>query len=309
MNEAKKGDKKMLKFHEDFSNTIGVEIELLSTLDREDVMDTLENNGVQVSRTRSYTHEVTDGWKVVTDSSLNPSQEDRRNGFDGLEIVSPILDKNLESLKTILDFLQEDSRFKVNVSCAVHVHFGAKDIELDVLKGAIKNYVKNETAIKHTLPNSRRDGAYNQSMTRGMKVSEVKSEVSRIFSKINKAENHEVLARSFRDHFQDVSMSSFFRQGTIEFRAHAGSLDFEKVNNWVVFLSRLFEAKTDLGKNITARYGTKWEGSQAETFKRAFFYNSGHDKDLLAWFRKRAQANNQLYLQENVWLSDQQGAS
>ena len=310
MSETQQGEKKMLNFNEDFSNTIGVEIEFLSTLDREDVSTLLENRGLSVSRTRSYTHEVTDGWKVVTDSSLSPSIEDRRHGFEGLEIVSPILDKNLEGLKTILDFLQEDERFRINVSCAVHIHFGARDIELDILKGAIKNYVKHETAIKLTLPNSRRDGAYNKSMTQGSNVAQVKTEVKNIFRKINKANNHEQLARSFSDHFQDISMSSYFRQGTIEFRAHAGSLSFEKVNNWIVFLSNLFQAKVQAGNKvhtITSRFSSVWEASQKQNFKRTFFILLNRNRDAYNWFMERAQANNDLSSTENVWMTEEVG--
>lgn len=298
LKKSQKGEKKMLKFNDDFNNTLGIEIELISKVDREELYSILERNGVSYTfTTRSYTHEVVSGWKVVTDSSLNISSSEERQGFKyGLEIVSPILNKEtFGQTQIILDLLQGDSRFKVNVNCAVHVHFGAKNLPLDVLKGAIKNYVKHETAIKSTLPNSRRDRGYNQSMTIGMEVKDVRLQVQKLFGKINRAANHEALARTFRNHFQDVSLSSYFRQGTIEFRAHGGTLDFEKVNNWVVFLSNLFQAKNKLGNkshSITARFGKVWEESKKHNFERTFFYLLNRNHEALEWFKSRAESVN-----------------
>tara|TARA_R110001599_G_scaffold347369_3_gene573596 strand:- start:1868 stop:2797 length:930 start_codon:yes stop_codon:yes gene_type:complete len=305
LKKSLKGEKNMLNFNDTFENTIGVEIELLAKFDRvpastSEAQSTLlafiSNLGLPVTSTRTYTHQVTNGWKVVTDSSLDPSSVDRRNGFQGFEFVSPILTKETFSqVHTLLNALSESDSFKVNVNCAVHVHFGARDLELEVLKGAIKNYVKNETAIKLTLPSSRRDGGYNQSMVRGENVREVSAGVKSVFKKINRASNHESLANLFRNHFSDVSLSSYFRQGTIEFRAHGGSLNAEKVNNWVVFLSNLFQAKNKSGNKeraITSRFGTKWKSNSEFAFKKTFFYLLNRNHEAYAWFKKRAEEVN-----------------
>ena len=117
-----KEEKKMsnlITFHEDFNLTFGVEVEVTTTnITREELSSYLKEKNVEVTSTRSYTHEITKGYKVVTDSTVS-----------GFEVVSPILkgEEGLKSMERMVDALKEHPNVSVDRHCGVHVHFGISE--------------------------------------------------------------------------------------------------------------------------------------------------------------------------------------
>lgn len=280
----------LITFHEDFNLTFGVEVEVTtSNITREELSSYLKEKNVEVTATRSYTHEITKGYKVVTDSTVS-----------GFEVVSPILkgEEGLKSMERMVNALNEHPNVSVDRHCGVHVHFGISEkdengnwkesLPLEKIKNAINLYVKHEETICKTHAPSRRYNGrgFNVPVTQGYDTdwNGIIKQTQRIIRKVNKAHNLNGVQRIFDYHSRTINMDSFFRQGTIEFRAHQGSTDSEKIRNWIVFLSRLFTTT----KKVSAVFGPRFKKSQAWRFREAFYYFIDKDADILNYYTQRA---------------------
>lgn len=206
----------------DFSKlTFGVEIESYHYT-RESLIAAGVQNGLQV-HSEGYNHRDNKTYfKIVSDSSL---QGDNTN-----EVVSPILkgNKGLNSLKAMCDTLAAvDAR--VNRSCGLHVHIGAENLSDDHYVRIVRNYQKLESVIDSFMPNSRRGN--NSRWCHSLQG----VDFSRCTTK------RDVYDAMHGDRYYKVNAVAYSRHKTIEFRQHSGTVEYEKISNWVKFLAKLVE--------------------------------------------------------------------
>jgi hypothetical protein len=123
---------------------------------------------------------------------------------------------------------------KVNKTCGLHIHFDASAFNLTTWKNLYKNYARVEKLIDGFMPESRR--ANNNTYCKSMRVNNFET-------KINEATSlQEIETRiTDRNRYYKLNTQSFWRQGSVEFRQHSGSVDYKKVSNWILFLARLVE--------------------------------------------------------------------
>jgi len=114
---------------------------------------------------------------------------------------------------------------EVNEQCGLHVHLDVRNREPEKAYTALANAQK---ALFKTVPQSRRDNEYCV-ITRSSRLSNVGS--GRYY-----AVNHE----------------SITQHGSIEVRLHGGTLDSEKINNWISLLKIIIDTPTE------ARARDKW---------------------------------------------------
>lgn len=210
-----------------FGFTFGVEIECLMMRTR--FVERARQNGMQYEY-QGYNH--TDNrsfYKFVSDSSIH--------GDNPIECVSPILDGNdngFESLKNCCKTLNEADA-KVNRSTGLHVHIGVSGMTDKWFVNIFKNYQKLEQTIDTFMaPSRRRDNnGFCKSLV-GFDFNFGCNTIADIQRRLN--------SRYFK-----VNPMSINRHGTIEFRQHQGSTDFEKISNWVRFCAKLVEWST---KNV-----------------------------------------------------------
>lgn len=192
--------------------TYGIEIECYHSSNsdiKQEVCSALSRVGISC-QFLGYTHTVTTGWKIVTDSSI-------RGGY-GLEVVSPILsgEEGLEQIKKVTKVLSELG-CKVNRSTGLHVHHGARDLSQTEIKNVFKLYRENESLFDSLVAPSRRDSRnqYCQSLR-----------------------NHTDLPST---RYTKVNYQSFVKYGTIEVRHHQGSLNADKIIHWIRLTQRVIE--------------------------------------------------------------------
>ena len=208
----------------EFTRKFGIEIEAFG-VNRTALENALRNEGINVNA-EDYNHTTRNHWKIVRDGSIS--------GDNAFEIVSPPLQgqDGLEQLKKVCKVLRQ-LRAKINKSCGLHIHLDASDLELNTWKNITFNYAKLESTIDSFMPNSRRENnnRYCQSIKRQ----------SDLESKINNARTLENLAKAItnRDRYYKLNFESFWRHRTIEFRQHSGTIEFEKISNWINFVSKL----------------------------------------------------------------------
>lgn len=202
-----------------FTRRFGVEIEAYNCTN-EKLIRELRGAGIRVSF-EGYTHDTTEHWKLVTDSSLN--------GNDTFELVSPILEgeaglEELEKVCWVLDLCD----VKVNDSCGFHVHMDASGFSMDTWKNLALTYKHLEPVIDPFMPGSRRNNQYCQSL---QNISD---------TSIRNASTITDLQHVFHDRrYNKVNLEAYSRHRTVEFRQHSGTTNFTKMEKWIRFLNGL----------------------------------------------------------------------
>jgi hypothetical protein len=212
----------------------GVEIEFIAArgITRERVADKLTGAGVPAYSTHYSDHRVVPGkWKVKPDGSLY--------GGNGMEVVSPPItgQDGLDAVtKASAVLLDPEIAGAVNRSCGLHVHLDCSDLNIETMKRLVTIYKDNEGLIDALLPPSRRGNTNPFAMS--LKHADMAAlKAARTSDQIAKA----VLPRVdiYRQRYAKVNFKPFGSQGTIEFRQHSGTVDAEKINQWIRLCQQL----------------------------------------------------------------------
>lgn len=213
------------EFNFSFNRNFGIEIEAFN-IDRNELSRKLNEAGINTT-TESYNHETRNYWKVITDGSLR--------GTNTFELVSPILNgtEGLEQLQKVCRVLKSLNG-KINKTCGLHIHFEASNFDLNQWKNLTWNYATLENEIDSWMPLSRRGS--NNTYCGTIRTTNWQS-------KIQNASNLRDLSRAITNdnRYKKLNFQSFWRHQTAEFRQHSGTIEFDKISNWVLFLARLIE--------------------------------------------------------------------
>lgn len=211
------------------SLTFGVEIEFLAP-------PTMSHAAIANALTLSAGLLVTDGsrnqrassWKVCNDGSVNAP------GRQGAELVSPVLTVDqLDQIDKVCRGLSQLGAV-VNRSCGLHAHIGARTLPLDAVKRLVILYAESEPYIDALLPPSRR-GDYNgycRSVKQNLQLQKVLSggTVAKVAEGIWAGQRNVKL-----------NLTAYWKHGTVEFRQHSGTIDPEKIKNWVLFCRHMVQ--------------------------------------------------------------------
>ncbi|WP_345117732.1 amidoligase family protein [Hymenobacter algoricola] len=218
-----------------FTRSFGVEIEAYGVT-RETLLAELRAQGLE-AHGEGYNHSTRSHWKIVSDASVS--------GAHAFELVSPVLRgyEGLEDLARACRALKNTGA-QVNDSCGLHVHLGAQDLTVENMRQLFRNYLVLETSIDKLVPASRRGSAntYCKSLQRARTMAAAEQQILA-------ATTAEQLSAAANGgcRYHKVNFQSYRRQGTIEFRQHSGTMNFEKISFWVKFLANLVDySKTRL---------------------------------------------------------------
>jgi len=181
------------------------------------------------ARVEGYNHTVrANRWKIVTDASIRAAS--------GGEVVSPVLsgEDGIEELVKVVKALRAAGA-TVNRSCGLHVHVGVSDLLPKDLVNIVKRYADYEETIDGFMPASRR----GQSAQWCNSVIPFSRELQR--RSRNYSTNREVCDAQ-RGRYYKVNLTPYRRQKTLEYRQHAGTCNYRKVESWVRFLLQFTDA-------------------------------------------------------------------
>lgn len=178
-------------------------------------------NGTCRSPTRE---EIIANWRVVTDGSVP----------GGAEVVSPILsgDEGLENLRRVVRALKAAGA-SVDNRCGFHVHVDAKDLETVEIINAVARYAQHEALIDGFMA-PRRRGERSQ-WCHGMS-----SVATTLLNGYYNQESNE-LVYLINSRYYKLNIAAFVRHGTLEFRQHAGTMNINKMVNWIIFCVNFIE--------------------------------------------------------------------
>lgn len=227
----------------------GIEIEISDIQgSRSQVAEAIRAAGVPARAISGVEHYDYNTWKIEYDGSLNDCP-------NGMEIVSPVLKgvEGLRELELVLEVLNELGA-KVNVKCGVHVHHYANDLTLNQLKNVYRLYAKHEQAIDEIFPPSRFNNNYAK-MINGYFMEAFRYdakfhgktvlEVAELIEDID--EWKRVLGGGFgrgyykNERYYKINSVAWVKHGTLEFRQHSGSTDYEKLSNWIIVTHKIIE--------------------------------------------------------------------
>lgn len=186
-----------------------------------DVTSALRVAGINVM-TSSYSGREYSVWQVKPDCSIR--------GDYGFEVVSPILEgeAGIHDVRRVCAILAQLGA-KVNTSCGFHVHHNAANWGIKEFRNLFKRFVKFETALDTVQPTSRRanNNTYCKSNTLGMSTTQC-------FAAIDSCNTVQKLSDIYGgQRYFKLNLQSFFRMGSVEFRHHAGTVDADKVENYI----------------------------------------------------------------------------
>lgn len=248
----------------------GVEIEVTVRSESE-LVRKLEERGINVVDVDN-THEVVEnGWKIVYDGSV-----EGYGGYRGIEIVSPP-SNNLDELKMVCEVLHEVEA-RVNSSCGLHVHHDINDLKRKQIMRVYNFYNKYEKAINLMFTKKRIENRFCRP-------------VSRIINKVNNCDTKHELLRDIAGkgrgsyynscRYYTVNLRSYLYYGTIEFRQHNGTIDFNEMASWIAFTHKIVERGLQIGNDIV--YNVNSLGSRDlynEMMKEVNLENTVVDKSI-----------------------------
>ncbi len=238
-----------------FDRKFGIEIEAYG-VEKRIVIRAINEAGVEC-HDESYNHDTRRHWKIVSDGSLT--------GQYAFEIVSPILEgeNGLAQLRTVSEVLVR-LQVKINRTCGLHVHFDAEMMTLPTWKNLLFNYASLEDIIDTMMPQSRRGdvNTYCKSL-----------KIANLNTKLNAATTIQQVTAIFPSRYHKVNTQAYSRHKTVEFRQHSGTIEAEKMVNWIIFLHNL----------VSFSENNKVENATFETFKN--FNNS----EVVNFYHQRIQ--------------------
>lgn len=235
-----------------FDRQFGVEFEAYN-VDRETLRNALRAAGISC-QTESYNHDTRSHWKIVSDSSIRGSQ--------AFELVSPILsgESGINEMKIVCRVLGECGA-KVNKSCGTHIHINASNFNLRTWKRIYMNYARLEEVIDDFMPKSRKGD--NNIYCKGYK------NLRNFESNIESCSSLQQIERFFSSRYFKINPKSYARHNTIEFRQHGGTVEFEKISNWLLFLHNLITySESQLISNPTLEGLAEFNENEITTYLR-----------------------------------------
>lgn len=237
------------------NRTWGVEMEFLNTreVNIEKVITEINAKGIECHK-EGYNHTDKNYWKMVTDASVGSEV----SGENGHELVSPPLkgEEGFRQLRIVTDVLKEN-KVKINKTCGLHVHHDAHDLTVKNFKNLYTLYIRYENTLDSILPESRR-GTNNQYCDTVRKTSRYNhnlitlESIAEVLEQIKKVKTIQDISNLYQgDRYHKINIESYTRHGTIEFRQHSGTIEYEKIANWIMLTNIMVERSFE---SVTAKY-------------------------------------------------------
>lgn len=164
--------------------------------------------------------------------------EDIHGDGSGVEMPSPILHgrEGLNELRDVMKLLRDNGFYTTNAD-GLHVHHEASDFAADesLVARLVELWEENLPVIDRFVASYRRGGSYWACNSYQQPYSHSQEAWARF--KASKS-----LGDLSRDKFRSLNVAPLSHMGTIEFRLHEGTLDFNRAAAWIHFGQEFLEA-------------------------------------------------------------------
>ena len=185
-------------------------------------------------------HHKPTGWREAYDGSISGN---------GREMIS--VPTNGDLLRNRILALEDWARLynvDVNRSCGLHIHFDATDTSWKDLRAIGLVMYKFEQYLFRMLPKSRTNSNWCKKVNMGFKrLVECKSE--REFVELWYKEDGMNREKYNDTRYHGLNIHARFYLGTIEFRYHSGTLNYDKISNWIMICNSVMETGLQLSRD------------------------------------------------------------
>ncbi len=231
----------------------GVEVEMTGITRKKAALIVAEILGTTSSdsdgtcyNTRTITDQSGRKWKVMRDSSINPSINDGSNNILDkyrVEFVTPPLGyTDIELLQNIIRKLRENGA-KTNSSCGIHIHIDGANHNPQSLRRLINFMTSRQDLIYEALEIGNRADRWCQKLNSAI-LSEMKKDKN-----ISKKKVEQIWYSTANDgytggvsythynttRYHGVNLHSYFSKGTVEFRLFNSTLHAGKIKAYIQF--------------------------------------------------------------------------
>lgn len=261
------------KFNEE--RTFGVEIEFTTKgITREAVAKLMNQKGVR-AEVDIYNHTTRGHWRLITDSSC------------GYELVSPILKgrEGLRQLELACEALNELGA-KVNRKCGLHVHHDINDYSVEDTKNLYATYIKFEKIIDSFLPNSRRGN--NNNYCKSLTSINYSGREESALKLLQRTKTMDDIKSLFSTRYLKLNIQSYVKYGTVEFRQHSGTTEYEKIYNWIILTQQMVD--NAMVRKVNYKWNENWNTMNYFTNVMNMTKAKGATEEIienLKWYRRR----------------------
>ncbi len=251
----------------------GVEIEYSrpATISNEQIARKIEESslGQMTCRVENYNHETRSHWKIVSDSSVGATNRTQRGRN---ELVSPILYGNigLRQIVTVCDVLGLLG-CTVNITCGLHVHHDVREQIRDAqaknaqayIEKMVKFVAKFEHCIYKLVSPSRIGGHFSTPVRKffyvdDAPITDLIASDKDVNKEIKKEVKKAVKDLSIQNRMQrmracGLNLNHVFTRGSVEFRYHQGTINADKITNWIVVTQMILNA-VESKRSVSLKY-------------------------------------------------------
>jgi hypothetical protein len=206
-----------------YTYAFGFEAEFFG-MSHEHAAEALSGNGID-TRADGYHHNTKDYWRITEDGSVS---------YEGCELVSPILGvRNKDDIATSrksLSILRAEGG-QVNRSCGLHIHHNLRGKTCADVSETLAHWAGFQPLIDTIVPPSRRNGEYVSSMYDAVRWRNAALRNMSMPEHIPATR----MDTTYFGRYHAVNLQAVHDHGTIEYRQHSGTLNPEKLYNWVLF--------------------------------------------------------------------------
>ena len=224
-----------------FSRAVGIELEAIN--EDYDCMDSdfYEDNW-----------EFKNNWNVIHDGSIDSGEGKGREFITRGGLSGDELYQSIDNITSMLKF----RGWQVNRSCGMHVHIDARDLNWREIKYILAVSKLSEQIIYKMLPRSRVDGRWCKRIPIDINdILNIKDNQDFIDTWYQSFDTYPSYDKYNDSRYCGTNMHSRIIHGSIEFRHHSGTLDSDKIINWIEICQKIVDAGIKLAKlnkgNIT----------------------------------------------------------
>ena len=182
-------------------------------------------------------------WDCINDSSL------RNNGKElvtKLPLAGLDLDKAIDELSTLLG----SNHLTVSERCSVHIHLDVRDLTTTQVGNILATYVACEAALYNFGGKERYDNIYCPG------VSSALEQMGTMRKAMSSSPS--TFAHGCNDwcKYTGINLRSVTQRGSIEFRAHEGTLDVTRIAEWASILMKLVEYAKETSRSNIKRHAS-----------------------------------------------------
>ncbi len=201
-------------------------------------------------------------------------------------------DTLVKNIKTLSRELKAGD-FGVNSSCGLHIHIDCRKIKDKPIKigQMLQTFMAFEDILYSMLPKSRWGSTYCKPLFDDYDEKELKAKTIQEFCKkwyktdyyTDQINNHYADSR-----YHDINAHSLFYRGTIEVRMHSGTIDSEKILNWIYVLLKIKKWSLNNYNEKTIKKAMKMTSNQKKLnlFLKTFGFKDDKKEYILARIKK-----------------------